>query len=463
MTAKYNSSGDLQWIKILDVFPHDDAQHIVIDHAGNVIVSGDGEGGYTTIKYSSSGDSLWTAILNAYNPFLISIAIDDSNNIYLAGTDDVQSVAVKYNSEGIVKWEKHYSGPNSETRTNNILIDDVGYIYIAGKTLTSTGKGFLLIKYNSNGDTIWTRTYVDTLYDCEVNSITTDASCNIYMTGYSYTTHINYITIKSDSSGDLKWAKTMKPVGSTFGQGKSIFVDKVNNVYVAGDCNRPGSFSDFVITKYNSNGDSIWAAIFNGTANNNDYLYDIVMDSSSNIYVTGGTVDIIGGWNCVTIMYDSSGAQKAIQKFNGNGNGEDEGFAITLDKWNNVLVGGRTTDSVNYYDYLIIKYGLNLVDVKESPKPLPTEYILYQNYPNPFNPTTKIKIEIPCQARNDNSLVTLKVYDVLGKETATLLNEEKPAGEYEINFNATGLTSGVYFYQLKVGSFVETKKMILLR
>jgi hypothetical protein len=129
MTAKYNSSGDLQWIKILDVFPHDDAQHIVIDHAGNVIVSGDGEGGYTTIKYSSSGDSLWTAILNAYNPFLISIAIDDSNNIYLAGTDDVQSVAVKYNSEGIVKWEKHYSGPNSETRTNNILIDDVGYIY----------------------------------------------------------------------------------------------------------------------------------------------------------------------------------------------------------------------------------------------------------------------------------------------------------------------------------------------
>ena len=89
---------------------------------------------------------------------------------------------------------------------------------------------------------------------------------------------------------------------------------------------------------------------------------------------------------------------------------------------------------------------------------LPKEYNLAQNYPNPFNPLTKIRFGIP-QA----GFVTLKVYDVLGNEVATLVNEEKPAGSYEVEFDATLLTSGVYFYKLQAGSFVETKKMILLR
>ena len=88
----------------------------------------------------------------------------------------------------------------------------------------------------------------------------------------------------------------------------------------------------------------------------------------------------------------------------------------------------------------------------------PFEFVLSQNYPNPFNPSTKIKYSIPT-----SEFVTLKVYDVLGNEVAALVNEEKPAGTYEVNFNASQLSSGIYFYKLQAGSFVETKKMILLR
>lgn len=106
----------------------------------------------------------------------------------------------------------------------------------------------------------------------------------------------------------------------------------------------------------------------------------------------------------------------------------------------------------------------------------PNEFVLHQNYPNPFNPSTVIKFEIPGQARNDNALVTLKVFDVLGNEVTTLVNEEKQPGVYEVEFNShsdegQNLASGIYFIQLRVvnpstGSgqgFVETKKMILLR
>ena len=88
----------------------------------------------------------------------------------------------------------------------------------------------------------------------------------------------------------------------------------------------------------------------------------------------------------------------------------------------------------------------------------PEKFYLSQNYPNPFNPTTKISFVI-----GHSSVVTLKVFDILGNEVTTLVNEEKSAGNYEVNFIATGLTSGVYFYTLKTESFTKSKKMLLLK
>lgn len=100
----------------------------------------------------------------------------------------------------------------------------------------------------------------------------------------------------------------------------------------------------------------------------------------------------------------------------------------------------------------------------------PDKFMLYQNYPNPFNPSTKIKYSIPdvSLSQVDRCLVTLKVYDILGNEIAMLVNEEKSAGEYEIEFNGhsgggNNLSSGVYFYQLQTNNFIQTKKMIFIQ
>jgi len=96
---------------------------------------------------------------------------------------------------------------------------------------------------------------------------------------------------------------------------------------------------------------------------------------------------------------------------------------------------------------------------------LSTDYTLYQNYPNPFNPTTKISWQISASLNpsKGGTLATLKVYDILGKEVAVLVNEELRAGIYEIEFDASKLSSGIYFYQLRTKSFVQTRNMILLR
>jgi hypothetical protein len=111
-------------------------------------------------------------------------------------------------------------------------------------------------------------------------------------------------------------------------------------------------------------------------------------------------------------------------------------------------------------------------DIIEVEVETPMEFSLEQNYPNPFNPSTKIKFTIPfVETHRDASLlVILKVFDVLGNEVATLVNEAKPAGNYEIEFsmgshsgNVRNLTSGIYFYKLQVGNFVQTKKMVLIK
>ena len=101
--------------------------------------------------------------------------------------------------------------------------------------------------------------------------------------------------------------------------------------------------------------------------------------------------------------------------------------------------------------------GVSFVE-EEQIDEVPSEFLLSQNYPNPFNPSTKIKYSVP-----QPSQVQIKVFDVLGNEIETLVSEEKPTGTYEITWNAASLPSGVYFYQLQAGEFIQSKKMILIK
>jgi N-acetylneuraminic acid mutarotase len=122
------------------------------------------------------------------------------------------------------------------------------------------------------------------------------------------------------------------------------------------------------------------------------------------------------------------------------------------------VIGGTqtfgTTSSYSVWEY----DPAFVVSVESSPSAKITNYQLEQNYPNPFNPSTKISWQLPA-----SSQVTLRVYDILGKEVATLIDEYKQAGKYEIEFNAANLPSDVYFYKLQAGSFLQTRKMILLK
>ena len=127
------------------------------------------------------------------------------------------------------------------------------------------------------------------------------------------------------------------------------------------------------------------------------------------------------------------------------------GIDIDEDGDTDILTAASTGNKVTLLENISI-----VTNIQNEFLDTPQNFFLYQNYPNPFNPDTKISYQI-----SELSFVSLKVYDVLGNELATLVNEEKSAGNYEVNFNGSKLASGIYIYQLKTINYTETKKMIL--
>ncbi|MBK6913705.1 MAG: T9SS type A sorting domain-containing protein [Ignavibacteriales bacterium] len=159
-------------------------------------------------------------------------------------------------------------------------------------------------------------------------------------------------------------------------------------------------------------------------------------------------------------MGDSTGSGGGIAGADGVPNGNL--LTANCDFAEAIVYDTLLTDSeiLAVENYLADKYNISITTGFENPREeiIPEQFTLLQNYPNPFNPSTTIKFQVP-----NSSFVNLKVYDILGRKVATLVNEEKPVGSYEVNFDASQLSSGIYFYKLQAGSYVETKKMTLLR
>ena len=256
----------------------------------------------------------------------------------------------------------------------------------------------------------------------ELNDVTADTSGYLYITDssagkiyrmkisdYSYTTIVSGVTIPNGILFDAA-------------NNRVLFCQFIPNAPI-----KQIDLSNFSVT-----------TVLSTSLTNFDGL---AMDGNGNIYVS------CWGTNSV-YRYDNAFSLPAELISSGHNGPAD----IFYNQITNVLA------VPNYYSSIVNFIPVTPLSNGELKDQVPRVVDLYQNYPNPFNPTTQIKFTI-----SEVRFTTLKVYDVLGNEIGTLVNEEKPAGNYEINFNATSLPSGVYFYQLKAGEFIETKKMSLLR
>ena len=152
-------------------------------------------------------------------------------------------------------------------------------------------------------------------------------------------------------------------------------------------------------------------------------------------------------------------SQSVEWSFFPSGFGFSQSTSITLiSSVGEPFVGFSQIESASIYSGSLFRNVVMITGLRESNSQLPLEYALYQNYPNPFNPSTTVRYDLPRA-----TFVTLTIFDILGRQISTIVEEEKPAGAYQVNVYVPNLPSGVYFYRFQARDYVNTKKFVLLK
>ena len=476
-TIKYDAAGNTVWSKFYDGggFENDIAKVICVDGAGNVYVTGsarltDSTGlVFATIKYNSAGTQLWVRQTNVGNDTPMDMKIDAAGNVYVTGYllshPYGRIITVKYNSSGTQQWLVTYNPVSTSYYGGYFLeVDASGNVYVAGHQGSFDNGQIHLLKYNSAGAFQWIRTYASggtVGVGDMVNDMAIDASANIYLTGQvkglSGSSGPDMVTIKYNSSGTLQWAQKFNGTANLSDMARCMGVDASGNVYTGGVTYLTGGNSDIALIKYNSSGTQQWLRTINGQGNALDFANDLILDAAGNIFLTGQSTGLSTGYNYLTARYSPSGSQVWLQTYLGPGNEHDYANAIALGLNGVVYVTGQSEGTTTGKDFATVKYA-QTVGIQNVNSEIPENFSLEQNYPNPFNPVTNIRIQMP-----KSDFVKLNVFDISGKEVAVLVNENLNAGTYNIDFNASHLSSGTYFYRMETAGFIDVKKMILIK
>lgn len=416
------------------------------------------------IKTNSTGDTLWTRTYGGEDwdeaksiqqssdgGFIIT----GSTYSYGAGSSDLY--LLKTDSNGDTLWTRTYGGEDPDGGAKVQQTTDRGYI-ILGYT-ESFGNGYRdiwLLKTDENGDTLWTRTFGGAYLDME-GSVQQTSDGGYVIVGS--TDLIPYMTlvylIKTDADGNVIWSRLLSVVDA-------VFVRAVEQTPDGGYIIGVSSFSysdydwDIYLLKTYSNGDSAWARIYGGAEW--DQVFSVEITSDGGYMIAGYTESFGAGSEDFYIIKTDSFGDEIWSAAYGGGSADvcfsahqtsDEGY---------VLAGVTLSFGEGNGDVWLIRLDSETAVVEEDRAVKPSQFTLFQNFPNPFNAATSLKYTL-VQA----DYVTLTIYNIIGQRIAILFEGFQQAGEHAIVWDASDYPSGVYFACLKANGKSKNIKMTLLR
>jgi Secretion system C-terminal sorting domain len=470
----FAQSPEVFWDKTFGGIESDEANAVSQTSDGGFIVfgstssSGLGGSDIWLIRTDSLGNTLWTKTigfdqleqgLDGQETFNGDLIVTGSTNSFSKGDYDV--FLARTDSSGDTLWTKHYGTTGYESGNAVFQTPNGGGFVIAGVSGASVTDqhDVYLVKTNSSGHLQWDQT-IKTPFDDGANDVRQNSNGDYIITGYTKSSGAgNYDVwlICVDPSGNVLWNKTFG--GNQEDVGQALVQTSDGGCAITGWTYSFGSgLSDVYLVRADASGDTLWTKTY-GESSTYDGGYSIAKTSDGGFIISGTTVSPNNSTQDVLIIRTDSLGNEIWKKIISE-NGAAAGYAIRKTIDDGYIVGGiieptNRTDT----DALLIRLGSEqTTEVNDKSTNNIFQYKLSQNYPNPFNPVTIINYQLTV-----NNFVSLKVYDILGTEVATLVNEEKPAGSYKLEFNASKLSSGVYFYQLKAGNFVDTKKLVLMK
>ena len=461
--------------------------------------------------FISGGDST--------NDRAYSVAIQPDGKIVVAGysNDTTYSAfaVARFNSNGTLdntfgtkgSMRTFISGGGVGDLGRSVLIQPNGKIVVVGMSAITISSGGIIFatgfydlgvaRFNSDGkmdNTFGTNgttsvTAIGDPYDYNSFSCALQPDGKIVVAGSSISfddvSNVPFKVARLNSNGTLDNTFGVNGTSGTYISGgdstddvcNSVSIQPDGKIVMAGYSGRASLtlISDiaFAVARFDSNGtkDSTFGtngtvrAYIIGSDSISDRAYSAAIQSDGKIVVGGGSSSgLLGQSSFAIARFDSNGTKDSTFGTNGTVtttfgsdiNVSDAAMSIALQTDGKILAGGYS--QINATVFVLARYlTSNSTGINEA-KSLPKSFALEQNYPNPFNPSTTINYSIP-----KSGLVTIKVYDILGREVTTLVNEEKNAGNYNVEFNASRLASGIYLYRMSAGSFEETKKLILIK
>lgn len=412
---KSDSLGNQEWDRKYGGFSYDVPYSISLTSDGGYIIGGESTSfepkGIFILKINSQGDSLWMKMLGSKSIDHLtsksSIIENNNGDFFVVGwgwrpPNSNQILLYKLDNQGNIIYEKNFGGYSDDNPTGIIAVKEGGFL-ITGYTY-SYGRGECdgyLLRIDQDGNIIWTNTFGDYSFDSFYSSKETlDGDFISCGSTQSYGNDEQGYIVKSNTSGEMEWFYT--------------FGDSLNE-----------NFLDVSVTSDNQ----YLACGYTLTSiPHNEEAIIVYLDTDGKIIEN----KILSDPNYVGIV--------SIEK-------------ITT---NNYIAGGLTTSTENNsFDVWLLKLKLDPIQVDPI---LPENPILLQNYPNPFNNSTEIQFILPA-----DEYVRIIIYDCLGDKLFSLVENKFSKGLQQVTFNNSNLSSGVYFYQLNINGFVETRKMVLLK
>ncbi|TAK58275.1 MAG: T9SS type A sorting domain-containing protein [Bacteroidetes bacterium] len=430
---------------------------------GNVYIVG----GFKAAGYSASpgiakwDGTAWSAVargmvFGSSAPEPRSIAIAPNGDIYVGGKLS-QGINNDSSKSALSYYILKYSGGSWQGLGSGLDDDDVNSIVISGSDVYVGGNfrvsGNSKIRYIAkwNGSA-WDSVGIGTPVNGAVNSLAVAPNGDLYAGGnFSATggnTSIQYLArwngITWDSAGGV-------PNGTVR---KIAF--KGSDLYIAGDFSQISGNTIRGMAKWNG---TAWDTISSGLSGIDEFAFQgDTLFAAGTITLSDASTTKLAYWDGTTWTALGSG----LKNENQTGSQSDGGVNGIVAVGSDIYFCGVFNLAGNKPSYNFARWnsGETISSVRKASNEIPSSFSISQNYPNPFNPVTNFGLRISPQTKG---MVSLKVFDVLGREVATLVNENLLPGTYEVSWNAGNHPSGVYFYRLQSGEFVETKRMMLLK
>ena len=342
-TIKFDSSGAQLWVQIYNSPANDVGEKIGVDENNNIYV-----GGRTfesvLIKYNSSGVEQWVQPTDGY---IRDMAIDNGGKIYIAGStiinNNVVQVVRNYNTDGLLVWEQYPFGASESNEPLSIKVDADVNVYVMGRY----DNKYATAKYNANGVEQWTQFYGQQTTETIPFDMALDNNGNCYITGYERPSTNSYAatTIKYGTNGEQLWIRTYGP-DNIIKEFRTIETDNDGQVYIYGQ--QYGTLNYFTLIKYSSDGDTLWEQTYNSPVGSYQNPNRIAIDDSFNVYATGQIIDSSSNDYFLTIKYSQGDEQQ--EKFPPTNLSYD--FDTHSLRWNKSL-------SNNVYYYRIFKQQYN--------------------------------------------------------------------------------------------------------